>query len=376
MTSGKLVPALEARQVLRIAQVAPLYESVPPKLYGGTERIVAHLTNALVDLGHEVTLFATRDADTRATLVPVRDEPIRLDASQLKSDLASHLSMLHEVHCRRSEFDVIHFHTDMLHFPLFEHCAARTVTTLHGRLDIKDLAHVYTRWPGFPLVSISDSQRLPLASANWVKTIHHGVAPFATSPASIDPDAEPYLLFIGRISPEKRPDRAIAVAKACEIKLKIAAKVDAADRSYFKRDIEPLLDDPLIDFIGEVGEAEKPALLGGAKALLFPIDWPEPFGLVMIEAMSYGTPIIAWRCGSVPEVMEDGVTGFIVENEPQAIAAVGRLDTIDRAAVQPVFPRRFAANVMATSYVALYEALIHADTLRLPAVPLFQGEAQ
>lgn len=375
MTSGKLVPAFQARQVLRIAQVAPLYESVPPKLYGGTERIVAHLTNALVDLGHEVTLFATGDADTRATLVPVRDEPIRLDASTLKSDLASHLSMLHEVHRRRADFDVIHFHTDMLHFPLFEACAARTVTTLHGRLDIKDLAHVYERWPGFPLVSISDHQRLPLTGANWVKTIHHGVAPFAVLPAAIEPDRTPYLLFLGRISPEKRPDRAIAVAKACGITLKIAAKVDAADRAYFKRDIEPLLDDPLIDFIGEVGEAEKPALLGGAKALLFPIDWPEPFGLVMIEAMSYGTPVVAWRCGSVPEVMEDGMTGFIVEDEAQAIAAVGRLDTIDRAGVKAVFARRFAANVMAASYVALYEALILADILRLPATPLSPGKA-
>ncbi len=372
MTHGIPIPAIEARPMLRIAQVAPLYESVPPKLYGGTERIVAHLTNALVDLGHAVTLFATGDANTRASLVPVRDEPIRLDASPLKSDLASHLSMLHEVHRRRADFDIIHFHTDMLHFPLFDLCASRTVTTLHGRLDIKDLAGVYARWANFPLVSISDHQRLPLANASWIKTIHHGVSPYADTLAPIDPDATPYLLFLGRISPEKRPDRAIAVAKACGITLKIAAKVDAADRAYFLREIEPLLDDPLIQFIGEVGEAEKPALLGRAKALLFPIDWPEPFGLVMIEAMSYGTPVVAWRCGSVPEVMENGVTGFIVATDAEAIEAVKRLDSIDRAGVKATFERRFAASVMAASYVALYEDVILADTLRPPLVPPLQ----
>ncbi len=365
MTSGMPMSLRGAHDRLRVAQVAPLYEAVPPKLYGGTERIVAHLTNALVDLGHDVTLFATRDADTRATLVPVRDEPIRLDASLLKSDLASHLSMLHEVHRRRDDFDIIHFHTDMLHFPLFDHCATRTVTTLHGRLDMKDLAGVYARWPAFPLVSISDNQRLPLAAASWIKTIHHGVEPFSDTMAARDPGAEPYLLFLGRISPEKRPDRAIAVARACGIKLKIAAKVDTADRAYFVRKIEPMLEDPTIEFIGEVGEAEKPALLGGAKALLFPIDWPEPFGLVMIEAMSYGTPVVAWRCGSVPEVMEDGVTGFIVETEPEAIEAVGRLDSIDRKLVRATFERRFAASVMAASYVALYGEVILADTLRV-----------
>ena len=368
MTSGRLMPATGARHVLRIAQVAPLYESVPPKLYGGTERIVGHLTNALVDLGHDVTLFASGDADTLATLVSVRDEPIRLDKAPLKSDLASHLSMLHEVHRRRADFDIIHFHTDMLHFPLFDRCAARTVTTLHGRLDMKDLAGVYARWPAFPLVSISDNQRLPLADASWIKTIHHGVTPCVDTLAPIDPEAAPYLLFLGRISPEKRPDRAIAVAKACGITLKIAAKVDAADRAYFAREIEPLLDDPLIRFIGEIGEAEKPALLGGARALLFPIDWPEPFGLVMIEAMSYGTPVIAWRCGSVPEVMEDGVTGFVVDDHAGAIEAVGKLDSIDRAIVRAIFERRFAASVMAANYVALYEQVIAAEVPR--AVPI------
>ena len=372
MTLGRSTP-VSARHALRIAQVAPLYESVPPKLYGGTERIVAHLTNALVDLGHDVTLFASGDAETRARLVPVRDEPIRLDKAPLKSDLASHLSMLHEVHRRRADFDIIHFHTDMLHFPLFDHCATRTVTTLHGRLDMSDLAGVYARWPAFPLVSISDNQRLPLADASWIKTIHHGVTPFSDTLAPIDGDATPYLLFLGRISPEKRPDRAIAVAKACGVTLKIAAKVDAADRAYFVREIEPLLDDPLIQFIGEVGEAEKPALLGGAKALLFPIDWPEPFGLVMIEAMSYGTPVVAWRCGSVPEVMEDGVTGFIVADDAEAVEAVGKLGSIDRAAVRATFERRFAASVMAASYVALYAEVIAADTLHGAPAPLLEA---
>lgn len=350
---------------LRIAQVAPLYEAVPPKLYGGTERIVAHLTDALVDLGHDVTLFAAAGAGTRAKLVPVRGEPIRLDQAPLKSDLASHLSMLHEVHSRRSEFDIIHFHTDMLHFPLFDQCAERTVTTLHGRLDMNDLAGVYDRWPAFPLVSISDHQRLPLADANWVKTIHHGVVRYEESPAVVGLDEAPYLLFLGRISPEKRPDRAIAVAKSCGIKLKIAAKVDRADRAYFMREIEPLLADPLIEFTGEIGEAEKPALFGGALALLFPIDWPEPFGLVMIEAMSYGTPVIAWRCGSVPEVMEDGVTGFIVETVDQAIDAVRKLGTISRAGVKAVFDRRFAASIMAARYADLYHEIIAADGLRI-----------
>ena len=360
-----------ARGPLRIAQVAPLHESVPPKLYGGTERIVAHLTNALVDLGHVVTLFATGDSKTKAHLVPVRDQSIRLDTAPLKSDVASHLSMLHEVHRRRADFDIIHFHTDMLHFPLFEHCASRTVTTLHGRLDLRDLPSAYERWAMFPLVSISDDQRLPLPDANWIKTIHHGVVPFSNQASTRSDGVEPYLLFLGRISPEKRPDRAIAVAKACGVKLKIAAKVDLADRGYFARVIEPLLDDPLIEFIGEIGESEKPTLLGGAKGLLFPIDWPEPFGLVMIEAMSYGTPVIAWRCGSVPEVMADGLTGFIVENDAQAIEAVLRLHEIDRSIVKATFERRFAASVMAAGYVALYEEII--ASISDPASPRLEA---
>ncbi len=302
------------------SQIAPLYEAVPPKLYGGTERIVAHLSNALVELGHQITLFASADADTRATLVPVRDQAIRLDPSLLQSNLAAHLSMLHELHLRRHAFDLLHFHVDLIHFPLFEDFAARTVTTLHGRLDLKDLAEVYSRWHDYPLVSISDDQRKPLANANWAATIPHGLAEeiysFTESPG------DRYLAFLGRISPEKRPDRAISTAKRLGMRLKMAAKVDAVDAAYFRDEIKPLLDDPLIEFLGEIGDGEKSAFLGNAVALLFPIDWPEPFGLVLIEAMACGTPVIAWRCGSVAEIVEDGKTGFIVDSEDEAVRAV------------------------------------------------------
>jgi len=337
---------------MKIAQIAPLYEAVPPKLYGGTERIVAHLSNALVELGHEVTLFASAEANTRATLVAVRDQAIRLDPCPLKSDLAAHLSMLHELHLRRHEFDLLHFHVDLIHFPFFEDLAARTVTTLHGRLDLKDLPEVYSRWHDYPLVSISDDQRKPLASANWLATIHHGLAEgvysFNTTPS------DPYLAFLGRISPEKRPDRAISIAKRLGMRLKIAAKVDAVDVGYFRDEIKPLLADPLIEFIGEIGDSEKSAFLGNANALLFPIDWPEPFGLVLIEAMACGTPVIAWRCGSVSEIIENGKTGFIVDTEDEAVGAVLKLDQLDRRMVRKVFQERFTADVMARNYLRLY----------------------
>jgi glycosyltransferase involved in cell wall biosynthesis len=341
---------------MRIAQVAPLYEAVPPRLYGGTERIVAHLTDALVDLGHDVTLFAAADARTRATLVPVRDEAIRLDPAPLKSDLAAHLSMLHEVRRRAHEFDALHFHVDLLHFPMFEDCAPRTLTTLHGRLDLKDLPEAYHRWPRYPLVSISDHQRRPLRFANWVGTVYHGMPerlyPFA-------PEAGGgYLAFLGRISPEKRPDRAIEIAIASGTPLRIAAKVDNADRAYFHNHIEPLLDHPLVEFIGEIGDHEKPAFLGGASALLFPIDWPEPFGLVMIEAMACGTPVIAWRNGSVPEVVDDGVTGRVVESMEEATAAVAEVAGYDRTRVRAVLERRDSARAWARSYEALYQRCV------------------
>ena len=337
---------------MRIAQIAPLYEAVPPKLYGGTERIVAHLTDALVDLGHEVTLFASAEARTHATLVPVRDQAIRLDPEPLKSDLAAHLSMLHEVRLRADDFDLLHFHVDMLHFPMFTDRAERTLTTLHGRLDLKDLPETYRRWPRYPLVSISDHQRRPLRFANWVGTVYHGM-PERLYPFS--PQASGgYLAFLGRISPEKRPDRAIAIAKDAGMPLKIAAKVDNVDREYFETVIEPLLDDPMIEYIGEIGDHEKPAFLGGASALLFPIDWPEPFGLVMIEAMACGTPVIAWNCGSVPEVVDDGITGRVVESHAQAVAAVAEVAGYDRQRIREVFERRFSASAMARSYEALY----------------------
>ncbi len=337
---------------MRIAQIAPLYEAVPPRLYGGTERIVAHLTDALVDLGHDVTLFASGEARTQAKLVVARDQAIRLDPSPLKSDLASHLAMMHELSLRRHEFDVMHFHVDMVHFPFFEADAGRTITTLHGRLDLKDLGGVYTRWPSYPLVSISDDQRRPLADANWLATIPHGLAADSYSFTAV-PD-RPYLAFLGRISPEKRPDRAIEIAKRAGMRLKIAAKVDQADLAYFHEKIEPLLDHPLIEFIGEIGDDEKALFLGNAKALLFPIDWPEPFGLVMIEAMACGTPVLAWRCGSVPEVVEHGISGFIVDGMDEAVAAVGRLDRLDRRRVRACFDRRFSAEVMARNYLRLY----------------------
>ena len=339
---------------MKIAQVTPLYEAVPPRLYGGTERVVAHLTDALVELGHEVSLFASADAETKARLIPVRDQAIRLDPASLKSDLAAHLSLLSEVRRRAADFDVIHFHTDMIHFPFFDRSAARTVTTLHGRLDLKDLAGVYQRWPQFPLVSISDDQRRPLPFANWAATVQHGMA---AALYDFSPRSQGYLAFLGRISPEKRPDRAIAIAIATGRRLKIAAKVDAADRVYFEERIAPLMNHPLIEFVGEIGDAQKSAFLGGAEALLFPIDWPEPFGLVMIEAMACGTPVIAYACGSVPEVIEDGRTGFIVHDDAQAIAAVGRLASLDRPAVRRRFEERFSATAMATRYIDLYRQL-------------------
>jgi glycosyltransferase involved in cell wall biosynthesis len=356
---------------MKIAQVAPLYEAVPPRLYGGTERLVAHLTDALVDLGHDVVLFASADARTRATLAPVRDQAIRLDPHPLKSDLAAHLSMVHEVRRRAQEFDVIHFHVDLVHFPFFEDIARRTVTTLHGRLDLKDLPEAYRRWQPYPLVSISDHQRKPLPLGNWISTIHHGVPGGLYRPGQYRAAAEPeggYLAFLGRISPEKRPDRAIAVARRAGLRLKIAAKVDAADRAYFSEVIEPLLLDPAVEFVGEIDDREKPRFLGNAAALLFPIDWPEPFGLVMVEAMACGTPVVAWRCGSVPEIIDEGVTGFVVSSEEEAAAAVIRAAALDRDVIRSTFERRFAASVMAQRYLDVYRRLDDAWELGEPIV--------
>jgi glycosyltransferase involved in cell wall biosynthesis len=346
---------------MHIAQIAPLAEAIPPQLYGGTERVVGNLCDALVELGHEVTLFAAADAHTDAKLIAVRDRPIRLDPAPLKSDVAAHLTMLHEVRRRAWQFDVMHFHIDLLHFPVFEHQAHRTVTTLHGRLDLTDLEAAYKHWPQFGLVSISDHQRTPLPFVNWLATIPHGLPEhqfvFRARP-------QPgYLAFIGRISPEKRPDVAISIARRAGIPLKIAAKIDKVDRDYFEMRIRPLLDHPLIDYIGEIGDREKSEFLGNARALLFPIDWPEPFGLVMIEAMACGTPVIAWNRGSVPEVIDHGVTGYIVDSEEEALAALSTIEKLDRPTVRAVFERRFAARTMARAYVDLYARLLDSRPL-------------
>jgi glycosyltransferase involved in cell wall biosynthesis len=343
---------------MRIAQVAPLYEAVPPRLYGGTERVVAYLCDALVELGHEVTLFATADARTRARLVPVRDQAIRLDSAPLKSDLAAHLSMLYEVRRRAAQFDILHFHVDMLHFPMFEAQAHKCVTTLHGRLDMEDLLSVYTRWPTFGLVSISNAQRKPLPHATWLATVGHGV------PAHLcrfnGRAYGGYLAFLGRISPEKRPDLAIRLAQRARLPLRIAAKVDAVDVAYFDTVIRPLLADPQVQFIGEIGDDQKAEFLGGARALLFPINWPEPFGLVMIEAMGCGTPVIAWNYGSVREVIDEGVSGFIVNSEEEALGAIARLPGLERQRVRATFERRFTSTVMANAYLEVYARLLGA----------------
>jgi len=343
---------------MKIAQISPLYEAVPPKLYGGTERVVAHLCDALVELGHEVVLFASAEALTQAELAPVRDRAIRLDPSPLKSDLAAHMVQLAEVRRRAHEFDVLHFHTDMMHFPFFEQMAHRTVTTLHGRLDMKDLPQVYRRWRSFPLVSISYDQRRPLPFANWAGTVHHGIKSSLYRPSL---SGRGYLAFLGRISPEKRPDRAIAIATRMGKPLRIAAKVDRADQVYFDEKIEPLLHHPLVEYVGEIGDDRKSEFLGGADALLFPIDWPEPFGLVMIEAMACGTPVIAYDCGSVREVVEDGVTGFIVRGKEEAMAAAARAPYLDRRAVRRRFEERFSAIAMANRYLDLYARLTGAS---------------
>jgi glycosyltransferase involved in cell wall biosynthesis len=346
---------------MKIAQVAPLYEAVPPRLYGGTERIVAYLCDALVDLGDEVTLFASADARTKARLVAVRDQAIRLDPDKLHSDAASHLTMLHEVRRRFDEFDVVHFHVEPMQLPMFENMAEHTVTTMHGRLDLKGMPELYRCWPTFPLVSISNDQRRPLPQANWLETIYHGLPVDLLKPRFAPGE---YLAFLGRISPEKGPDRAIEIAKRAGMPLKIAAKVDAADRAYFHDTIEPLLDHPLVEWVGEIGEGEKSRLLGEAAALVFPIDWPEPFGLVLIEAMACGTPVIAWDRGSVPEVIDDGVTGRIVGSIDEAVAAVGEVGKLDRRHIRAVFERRFSAGVMAANYARCYWQLLGGELLR------------
>lgn len=345
---------------MRIAQIAPLAEAVPPKHYGGTERVVWWLTEALVDLGHDVTLYASGDSATSARLVPGARTGLRL--AGINDHVASLLAMLDRVLSDASRYDVLHFHIDFLHFPTFRHLAGKCLTTLHGRLDLPDFQPAFRTFREMRLVSISDDQRGPLADAHFAGTVHHGM-PGDLIP--FEPAGGDYLAFIGRISPEKRPDRAIEIAKRAGMKLKIAAKVDHADRAYFGERIKPLLDDPLVDFIGEIGDAEKSAFLGQARALLFPIDWPEPFGLVMIEAMAAGTPVIAWDCGSTREVIEHGRSGFLVGSVDEAVAAVAAVGGIARAGVRAAFEARFTAERMARDYVRVYEQLIGAERTAL-----------
>jgi glycosyltransferase involved in cell wall biosynthesis len=341
---------------MRIAQVAPLFEAVPPRLYGGTERVIASLCDALVELGHEVTLFASAESRTRAKLIPARARAIRLDETPLKSDLAAHLTMLYEVEQHVAQFDVLHFHVDLIHLPLFEAHSRKCVTTLHGRLDLADLPQAYARWKEFGLVSVSNHQRRPLEDAHWLATVPHGLPLNAYT--FRDRPAGDYLAFVGRASPEKGLEAAIQIAIQARMPLKIAAKVDYGDRIYFAAHVKPLLEHPLIEFVGEIGDAEKSDFVGNARALLFPIRWPEPFGLVMIEALACGTPVVAFRRGAVVEVINDGVTGFIVESEDEAVAALSRLEQLDRRAVRKVFEDRFSAQHMAKAYVDVYTHLL------------------
>jgi glycosyltransferase involved in cell wall biosynthesis len=341
-------------QRMRIAQVAPLTEAVPSKLYGGTERVVSWLTEELVDQGHDVTLFASGDSKTSAKLVPCSTAGLRL--SGIRDHTASTLVMLDAVRRRADDFDVIHFHVDLLQYPLFRGLTHKCVTTMHGRLDIADCFPIYNAYPEMPLVSISYSQREPMPRpANWLANIYHGLGSTA---CSFHPNNGHYLAFLGRIAPEKRPDRAIEIARLSGVPLKIAAKVDNVDEAYFREAIVPLLNHPLIEFIGEIDDEQKCSFLGGALALLFPIDWPEPFGLVMIEAMSAGTPVIAWRNGSVPEVVDDGVSGWVVNSMDEAVASVTAVENLRREDVRQRFEARFTVRSMARAYLEAYEALL------------------
>ncbi|MGY3609564.1 MULTISPECIES: glycosyltransferase family 4 protein [unclassified Bradyrhizobium] len=340
---------------MRIAQIAPLYESVPPRLYGGTERVVSYLTEELVRQGHQVTLFASEDSITSAELVPCTPRALRLEPG-VRDAVPHHMIMLDKVRERADDFDLLHFHIDYLHFPQFRPERARTLTTLHGRQDLADHMPFYRRFADMPLVSISNAQRMPLPNANFVATVHHGL-PLDLLTPNFEPKGG-YLAFLGRISPEKRPDRAIAIARAIGLPLKIAAKVDKADDSYFRDVIAPMLQGGGVGFVGEINENTKNDFLGQAAALLFPIDWPEPFGLVMIEAMACGTPVLAFRHGSVPEIVEDGLTGRIVSDVEEAVRAIPGLLALDRKAIRARFEERFSAARMSTDYVRLYQKML------------------
>ncbi len=345
---------------MHIAQVAPLTEAVPPKLYGGTERVISWLTEELVALGHEVTLFASGDSSTSANLVPMWPRALRLDGA-VRDPNALHIMMLETVCRRTDEFDFLHFHLDYYPFSLFSRQSTPFLTTLHGRLDLPEHQPLFTAFSSVPVVSISNAQRRPLPQAGWVRTIHHGLPANLLTPRPIEPS---YLACLGRISPEKGVDRAIRIAGHCGIPLKIAAKIDRVDRDYFEEQIRPLMAQPHVEYIGEIGDAEKSPFLSGAIALLMPIDWPEPFGLVAIEAMACGTPVIAFNRGAIPEIIEDGVTGFIVEDEAGAAGAVDRLPQLSREAIRKRFEERFTARRMANDYLATYRNLMEAKVPR------------
>lgn len=343
---------------MQIAQVAPLMEAVPPKLYGGTERIVAYLTDELVVMGHEVTLFASGDSSTTATLEPGCARALRLDPT-VRDSVAPLLAMLEMVAQRARDFDVVHLHCDYLGYPVLRRAGVPFLATLHGRLDMPELKSLYRVFSDVPVISISNSQRRPLPEAAYFATVYHGLPERLLLPGS---GSGGYLAFLGRVSPEKAPDLAIRIAARAGMRLKIAAKIDAVDREYFKAEIEPLLAQPHVEFVGEIGEHEKAEFLGNAAGLLFPIAWQEPFGLVMIEAMACGTPVIALRAGSVPEVVDDGITGFIVDDEATAASAAGQIHLLDRTLIRTIFEQRFTARRMAEDYTRIYQDLTSGQT--------------
>jgi glycosyltransferase involved in cell wall biosynthesis len=345
---------------MRIAQVSPLWESVPPKLYGGTERVVSYLTEELVRLGHAVTLFASGDSQTAAHLEAMCPQALRLHQGILNRD-APIVLQCEEAFGSKRDFDIIHSHLDFLAFPVARRCASPVLTTIHGRLDLPELVPVYRQFSEHPLVSISDAQRTPIAWANWLGTVYHGLP---RDLYRFQPAEGRYLAFLGRIAPEKCPDHAIRLAKATGIPLRIAAKVDPADQDYFHAKIEPMLDDPLIEFIGEIGDAEKNDFLGEALALVCPYDWPEPFGLVFIEALACGTPVLAYRRGSVPEIVEHGHTGLISDNLQEMIASVDGIHALDRRRCREAFEERFTVQRMVRDYLSLYEKILDSRTER------------
>lgn len=339
---------------MHIAQVAPLAESVPPKLYGGTERVVAYLTDELVARGHHVTLFASGDSRTRADLDPICPTGLRLDP-RCRDRQAHVVRQLARVVRRAHEFDIIHFHIDALHYPLCRALGLTCLTTLHGRLDLPELRYLHDEFSDMPLVAISHAQRAHLPGARFVGTVYHGLP---LDLYRFTPTPGDYLAFLGRLSPEKRVDRAVAIARRLGLRLRVAAKIDDTDRDYYERAIAPLFRDPLVEFVGEIGERDKSDFLGGARCLLFPVDWPEPFGLAMIEAMACGTPVVAFRCGAIPEVIDEGVTGYCVDDLDAAVAATARAAELDRRRCRETFERRFSAGRMARDYLRLYGALV------------------